>query len=120
MFPTDHLRSSSIYTIPFTTGASNTLPVPQYTFTSPSPDAAEPTNVFPERSTVNSRLPLHAIAILPSTFSTSLSRLISTNSSFGQGDSRHRIPRPIIPRLNSPSFPATAIRKLRMWIGGVY
>ena len=36
----------------YCTGAINTFPVPRYTFTSPSPLAAEPINDFPERSTV--------------------------------------------------------------------
>ncbi len=56
--------------------------------------AAEPVRLLPERSTVKFRLPLHAMAILPSTFSTSSRRVISTSSSLGQRDSRQRIPLP--------------------------
>src|SRR5699024_2268120 len=92
----------------FATGASKTFPVPRYTLTRPSPDAAEPIRDFPERSTVNSRLPLQAIAILPSTFNTSLFSVISISSSRGLTDSRHTTPDPLRPRLNRPSPPATA------------
>ena len=37
------------------TGAHETFPVPQYTFTRPSPPATDPINVFLERSTVKDR-----------------------------------------------------------------
>src|SRR5699024_6708988 len=73
---------------------------------------AEPTKLLPERSTVNSKLPLQAMAILPSILMTSFSNSISINSSFGHGDSKHKTPFPCTPRLNSPSFPATAEEKL--------
>ena len=44
----------------------------------------EPSKDFPARSTVKSRLPLHAIAKFPSIFTTSSSNVISTNSSLRQ------------------------------------
>ena len=90
----------------------STLPVPRNTFTRPSPEAAEPMSVLPERSTVKFRLPLHAIAILPSIFSTSSWRLISISSSLGQGHSSATTPLPLKPRLNKPSPPATAEDRL--------
>ena len=68
--------------------------------------------LLPDRSTVKLKLPLHAIAMLPSTFNTSSWRVISTSSSFGQGASRQSTPSPTTPRLNSPSFPATAEERL--------
>lgn len=46
----------------FAVGIISTLPVPRYTFTSPSPEAAEPIRLLPDRSTVNSRPALQAIA----------------------------------------------------------
>ena len=58
----------------YLTGAINILPVPLYTFTRPSPEAAEPTNVLVVLSTVNCNVLLHAIAKLPSIFITSLSK----------------------------------------------
>lgn len=53
------------------TGHINTLPVPRYTFTSPSPLTADPTNVFVVRSTVNSKLEDQQTAKFPSIFSSS-------------------------------------------------
>ena len=50
--------------------------------------------------------------MLPSTFKTSSSKVISINSSFGQSDSKQTTPDPSIPKLNSPSFPAAAEDKL--------
>ena len=43
-------------------GIMSTVPVPRYTLTSPSPEAAEPIRDFPERSTVKFRLLLQAMA----------------------------------------------------------
>ena len=54
-------RLNQIFGI-FAVGIISTFPVPRYTFTSPSPEAAEPIKDLPERSTVKSRLPLHAMA----------------------------------------------------------
>ena len=106
------MQSWLLYTAPSSTGARRTFPVPRYTFTSPSPEAAEPSSVFPDRSTVKLKLPLHAIAMLPSTFNTSSWRVISTSSSFGQGASRQSTPSPTTPRLNSPSFSCNSRRKI--------
>ena len=68
--------------------------------------------LLPERSTVNSRLPDQATAILPSILRVSSSRVISMSSSFGQGDSSATMPLPDSPRLKSPSPPATAEDRL--------
>ena len=43
-------------------GIISTLPVPRYTLTRPSPEAAEPIRLLPERSTVKFRLLLQAMA----------------------------------------------------------
>lgn len=66
-------------------GANHTVPVPLYTFTSPSPEAAEPILVFPDFSTVNCKVLDHMRAKLPSTFSTSFCNSITTASSEGIG-----------------------------------
>lgn len=50
------------------------MPEPRYTFTKPSPDTAEPSKDLDERSTVNFSELDHAIAILPSILTSSLSR----------------------------------------------
>lgn len=64
--------------------------------------------LFPDRSTVKSRVLLQAITKFPSTFRTSLSRRISINSSLGQEASIQATPFPLRLKLNSPSPPATA------------
>ena len=107
LYHTFYGLTNEIYCI-LSTGAINTIPVPLYKFTKPSPEAADPTRVFLERSTVNSSLPLHAIARLPSIYATSFSNSTSINSSCGHGDSRQRITFPSIPKLTSPAFPAIA------------
>ena len=75
-------------------GIISSLPVPRYTLTSPSPLAAEPIKLLPERSTVKFKEPLHAITKLPSTFSTSSFSSISMSSSHGQSASRQKTPLP--------------------------
>lgn len=87
-------------------GASRTLPVPRYTLTRPSPEAADPTRVFPERSTVKLRFPDQQTAKLPSIFRTSLSRMTSTISERGTLLSKTQVPEPVSFRLKRPSPPA--------------
>ena len=61
---------------------------------------------------MKSRLADHAMAKLPSIFTTSLFRIISTSSSFGQSASTQNLPWPFKLRLNRPSPPAIAEEKL--------
>ena len=46
--------------------------------------------------------------MFPSILTVSFCSSTSINSFSGQGDSKQSIPSPSIPKLNSPSFPATA------------
>ena len=78
--------------INYLTSAVKILPVPRYTLTSPSPDAADPINVFVTFSTVNSNELDQAIAIFPSILTTSLFDSIVTNSSYGELLSKTTIP----------------------------
>src|SRR5699024_4027057 len=90
------------------TGHISTLPVPLYTFTSPSPLTAEPASDLVVRSTVNSREEVQQTARLPSILSSSLSSSTSISSSAGTLLSKTATPLPARLKLNSPSPPATA------------
>jgi len=98
--------------VPGKVGAINTLPVPLYTLTNPSPDNTEPTRLDVLFSVVNSNEDDHAIAILPSILITSLSSTNSNNSSRGTGDSNTQNPFPDKVKLNRPSPPKAAVAKL--------
>ena len=86
--------------VKFLTGAIKTFPVPLYTFTSPSPETAEPIRLFVDFSTVKLRSFDQAIAKLPSILKTSFCNSISTNSSLGTGDSKATNPLPKRLKLN--------------------
>ena len=91
------------------TRASNTLPVPRYTFTNPSPLTAEPRIDLEDLSVVKESEGLQAIAIFPSILTTSLSSSIVTSSWNGTGDSQTATPSPCKQRLNYPSPPSAAV-----------
>ena len=80
--------------------------------TKPSPETAEPTNVFADLSTVKFNVLVHAIAIGPSIETVSLFNSIIINSLNGIFDSRQIKPLPLRTLLNNPSANAAALEKL--------
>ena len=75
-------------------GASQTLPVPRYTFTRPSPLMAEPISDFAERSTVNCSEAERRTAKFPSTRNVSFCSSMMSISQDGTGHSKTTKPVP--------------------------